>query len=126
MVGILVHGDNHFIVSRPLPGRKVALALIPIRLPPERSKPEPGMSGGRRDCRKRKPGTRRRATGEVRAFDLRRNYCGKPIRHMRFLKRGPVRIRSSRGSGRIHPFIECSAYAFSNHCNASPRSPRPS
>ena len=28
MVGILVHGDNHFIVSGPLPGRKVALALI--------------------------------------------------------------------------------------------------
>jgi hypothetical protein len=28
MVGILVHGDNHFIVSGPLPDRKVALALI--------------------------------------------------------------------------------------------------
>jgi hypothetical protein len=28
MVGILVHGDNHFIVRGPLPGRDVALALI--------------------------------------------------------------------------------------------------
>jgi hypothetical protein len=28
MVGILVHGDNHFIVRGPLPGRKFALALI--------------------------------------------------------------------------------------------------
>jgi hypothetical protein len=28
MVGILVHGDNHFIVRGPLPGRKVAIALI--------------------------------------------------------------------------------------------------
>lgn len=28
MVGILVHGDNHFIVHGPLPGREVALALI--------------------------------------------------------------------------------------------------
>jgi hypothetical protein len=28
MVGILVHGDNHFIVSGPLPDRKFALALI--------------------------------------------------------------------------------------------------
>src|ERR1700689_448640 len=28
VVGILVHGDNHFIVSGPLPDRKVALALI--------------------------------------------------------------------------------------------------
>jgi hypothetical protein len=28
MVGILVHGDNHFIVRGPMPDRKVALALI--------------------------------------------------------------------------------------------------
>jgi hypothetical protein len=28
MVGILVHGDNHFIVLGPLPDRKVALALV--------------------------------------------------------------------------------------------------
>jgi hypothetical protein len=28
MVGILVHGDNHFIVGGPLPDRQVALALI--------------------------------------------------------------------------------------------------
>ena len=28
MVGILVHGDNHFIVRGPLPGRDVALALV--------------------------------------------------------------------------------------------------
>jgi hypothetical protein len=28
MVGILVHGDNHFIVNGPLPDRDVALALI--------------------------------------------------------------------------------------------------
>jgi hypothetical protein len=28
MVGILVHGDNHFIVSSPLPDRDVARALI--------------------------------------------------------------------------------------------------
>jgi hypothetical protein len=28
MVGILVHGDNHFIVHGPLPGRDVAFALI--------------------------------------------------------------------------------------------------
>jgi hypothetical protein len=28
MVGILVHGDNHFIVRGPLPDRGVALALI--------------------------------------------------------------------------------------------------
>jgi hypothetical protein len=28
MVGILVHGDNHFIVRGPLPEREVALALI--------------------------------------------------------------------------------------------------
>ncbi len=28
MVGILVHGDNHFIVSGPLPSRDVALALV--------------------------------------------------------------------------------------------------
>jgi hypothetical protein len=28
MVGILVHGDNHFIVNGPLPDREVALALI--------------------------------------------------------------------------------------------------
>jgi hypothetical protein len=27
-VGILVHGDNHFIVSGPLPGRQIALALL--------------------------------------------------------------------------------------------------
>lgn len=27
MVGILVHGDNHFIVRGPLPGRSMALAL---------------------------------------------------------------------------------------------------
>jgi hypothetical protein len=28
VVGILVHGDNHFIVHGPLPNREVALALI--------------------------------------------------------------------------------------------------
>jgi hypothetical protein len=28
MVGILVHGDNHFIVRGSLPGRNVALALF--------------------------------------------------------------------------------------------------
>jgi hypothetical protein len=28
MVGILVHGDNHFITRGPLPDREVALALI--------------------------------------------------------------------------------------------------
>ena len=28
MVGILVHGNNHFIVRGPLPGRKTALALV--------------------------------------------------------------------------------------------------
>jgi hypothetical protein len=28
MVGILVHGDNHFIVRDPLPDRDVALALV--------------------------------------------------------------------------------------------------
>jgi hypothetical protein len=28
MVGILVHGDNHFIVRGPLPSESVALALI--------------------------------------------------------------------------------------------------
>jgi hypothetical protein len=28
MVGLLVHGDNHFIVRGPLPDREVALALI--------------------------------------------------------------------------------------------------
>ena len=28
MVGILVHGDNHFIVRGPLPDREVALALV--------------------------------------------------------------------------------------------------
>jgi hypothetical protein len=28
MVGILVHGDNHFIVSDPLPDRETALALV--------------------------------------------------------------------------------------------------
>jgi hypothetical protein len=28
MVGILVHGDNHFIVRGPKPGRETALALI--------------------------------------------------------------------------------------------------
>jgi hypothetical protein len=28
MVGILVHGDNHFIVRGPLPDRKIALALV--------------------------------------------------------------------------------------------------
>ncbi len=28
MVGILVHGDNHFIVRGPLPDRETALALI--------------------------------------------------------------------------------------------------
>lgn len=27
-MGILVHGDNHFIVSGPLPGRQIALALL--------------------------------------------------------------------------------------------------
>ena len=55
-----------------------------------------------------------------------RNYCGKPIRRMRFLNRGSVRIRSSLGSGRIQLFIDRSEYAFSNHCNACSRSPRPS
>jgi hypothetical protein len=28
MVGILVHGDNHFIARGPLPDREIALALI--------------------------------------------------------------------------------------------------
>jgi hypothetical protein len=28
MVGILVHGDNHFIVGGPLPDREAALALV--------------------------------------------------------------------------------------------------
>jgi hypothetical protein len=28
MVGILVHGDNHFIVRGPLPDRDLALALV--------------------------------------------------------------------------------------------------
>lgn len=28
MVGVLVHGDNHFIVRGPLPDREVALALV--------------------------------------------------------------------------------------------------
>ena len=28
MVGILVHGDNHFIVQGPLPDRETALALV--------------------------------------------------------------------------------------------------
>ena len=28
MAGILVHGDNHFIVRGPLPDREVALALV--------------------------------------------------------------------------------------------------
>ena len=28
MVGILVHGDNHFIVSGPSPDREAALALV--------------------------------------------------------------------------------------------------
>jgi hypothetical protein len=28
MVGILVHGGNHFITRGPLPGREVALALV--------------------------------------------------------------------------------------------------
>ena len=28
IVGILVHGDNHFIVSGPLPDREIALALV--------------------------------------------------------------------------------------------------
>ena len=28
MVGILVHGDNHFIVRGPLPDRETALALV--------------------------------------------------------------------------------------------------
>jgi hypothetical protein len=28
MVGILVHGDNHFIVRGPLPDRDVALAVV--------------------------------------------------------------------------------------------------
>ena len=28
MVGILVHGDNHFIVRGPLPNRDIALALV--------------------------------------------------------------------------------------------------
>ncbi len=27
-VGILVHGDNHFIVRGPMPGRKTALELV--------------------------------------------------------------------------------------------------
>jgi hypothetical protein len=28
MVGIFVHGDNHFIVRGPLPDREIALALV--------------------------------------------------------------------------------------------------
>lgn len=28
MIGVLVHGDNHFIVSGPLPDRDIALALV--------------------------------------------------------------------------------------------------
>ena len=28
MVGILVHGDNHFIVRGPLPDQEVALAIV--------------------------------------------------------------------------------------------------
>jgi hypothetical protein len=28
MAGVLVHGDNHFIVSGPLPDRDIALALV--------------------------------------------------------------------------------------------------
>ncbi len=28
MLGILVHGDNHFIVSGPLPDREIAIALV--------------------------------------------------------------------------------------------------
>jgi len=28
MVGILVHGDNHFIVRGPLPDREIALGLV--------------------------------------------------------------------------------------------------
>jgi hypothetical protein len=28
IVGILVHGDNHFIVSGPLPDRQIAIALV--------------------------------------------------------------------------------------------------
>ena len=28
VVGILVHGDNHFIVRGPLPDREIALALV--------------------------------------------------------------------------------------------------
>ena len=28
MVGILVHGDNHFIVRGPLPDQEIALALV--------------------------------------------------------------------------------------------------
>ena len=28
MVGILVHGDNHFIVRGPLPDREIAFALV--------------------------------------------------------------------------------------------------
>jgi hypothetical protein len=28
MVGILVHGDNHFIVRGPMPDREIALALV--------------------------------------------------------------------------------------------------
>jgi hypothetical protein len=28
MIGILVHGDNHFIVRGPLPSQEVALALV--------------------------------------------------------------------------------------------------
>ena len=28
MVGILVHGDNHFVVRGPLPDREVALTLV--------------------------------------------------------------------------------------------------
>jgi hypothetical protein len=28
MVGILVHGDNHFIVRGPMPARETALALV--------------------------------------------------------------------------------------------------
>jgi hypothetical protein len=28
MLGLLVHGDNHFIVSGPLPPREIAVALV--------------------------------------------------------------------------------------------------
>jgi hypothetical protein len=64
MVGILVHGDNHFIVRGPSPNRDVALALvrhwsliqIGATMPPAvrpvahrhpRVQREPGMGGGR-------------------------------------------------------------------------------